>query len=219
MNTDGIININSEQVPTLDILFMLTILMLLPSIVVMMTSFVRIIIILSFARGAIGTQQSPPNMVLTGMAIILTIFIMAPVLTQINNEAIKPYNDDKITQEEAIEKAITPLKSFMLRQTEISTLETFANMAGVDTVEKVEDLSLTVIIPSFLTQELKRGFTAGLLLYLPFLLIDIIVSATLMSMGMIMLPPATIAMPFKLLLFVSVNGWELLFKTIVESFR
>lgn len=218
MNTDALININGNQIPTLEILVMMTIIMLLPSIVIMMTSFVRIIIILSFTRNALGIQQTPPNMVLVGIALFLTLFIMDPVVKEINTQAYEPYTEGRITQEEALDRASVPIKKFMLEQTEVSSLNLFIDMAGID--EKIEptELPLTVVIPSFMTTELKRGFTAGLLLFIPFLLIDIIVSSTLMSMGMIMLPPATIALPFKLLLFVTVNGWERLFSSIVQGF-
>lgn len=213
-----LISINGEQMPTLEILGILTIMMLLPSIIIMMTSFLRIVIILSFTRTAIGIQQTPPNMVLIGMAIFLSLFIMNPVIQDINTKAYEPYVAGEMTQEEALETAIVPMKEFMLRQTEMSALNLFTEASGTEAVENPKDLSLVVIVPSFITSELKRAFTAGLLLHIPFLLIDIIVSSTLMSMGMIMLPPATIALPFKLLLFVTVNGWELLFGSIISSF-
>ena len=215
---NSLISINGEQTPTLEILFMLTVLMLLPSIVVMMTSFLRIIIILSFTRTAIGVQQTPPNIVLVGMAIFLSLFIMNPVIQQIDTDAYQPYQAGEMTQEEALDKAIVPMKQFMLKQTEVSALNLFTDAADSEQVDNPEELSLVVIVPAFVTSELKRAFTAGLLLYIPFLLIDIVVSSTLMSMGMIMLPPATIALPFKLLLFVTVNGWELLFASIINGF-
>ncbi len=215
---NSLISINGEQTPTLEILFMLTVLMLLPSIVVMMTSFLRIIIILSFTRTAIGVQQTPPNIVLVGMAIFLSLFIMNPVIQQIDTDAYQPYQAGEMTQEEALDKAVVPMKQFMLKQTEVSALNLFTDAADSEQVDNPEELSLVVIVPAFVTSELKRAFTAGLLLYIPFLLIDIVVSSTLMSMGMIMLPPATIALPFKLLLFVTVNGWELLFASIINGF-
>ena len=209
MDENSLISINGNGMPTLQILLMMTIISLLPSIVVMMTSFMRIVIILSFTRSAIGVQQTPPNMVLIGLALFLTLFIMNPVLKEINEEAYQPYLAEQITQEEALERMQVPLKEFMLKQTDVSSLELFNEMAGNE----------KVVIPSFMTSELKRGFMAGFFIYIPFLLIDIVVSSTLMSMGMIMLPPATIALPFKLLLFVTVNGWELLFSVIVKSFN
>lgn len=218
---DSLINVNGSQVPTLDILLLLTIISLLPSLLIMMTSFTRTIIILSFLRNALGVQQTPPNMVLVGISIFLTLFIMDPIIGEINTEAYKPYQNQEINTEEFFDRAQDPIKRFMLKNTEKSSLALFTDLAEEDMedVEELTDLSITVIIPSFMTSELKRAFTAGFLLYIPFLLIDIVVSSTLMSMGMMMLPPAMISLPFKLLLFITVNGWELLFKTIVDSFN
>jgi flagellar biosynthetic protein FliP len=214
-----LINVNGNQVPTLDILLMLTVISLLPSLLIMVSSFARTVIILSFLRNAMGVQQTPPNMVLVGIAIFLTLFIMDPVIKEINTEAYIPYKNQEISQEEAIARAQVPLKEFMLTNTEKSSLNMYVEMSGNEEVEEVTELPMTVVIPSFITSELKKGFTAGFLLYIPFLLIDIVVSSTLMSMGMMMLPPAMISMPFKLLLFVTVDGWQLLFSTIVNSFR
>lgn len=219
MDNNSLVNVNGNQVPTLEILLMMTIIMMLPSLVVMMTSFTRIIIILSFVRNALGIQQTPPNMVLVGIALFLTLFIMSPVIEEINTQAYEPYTNGQMTQEEALATAQIPIKTFMLKQTEISSVNLFTKMAKIEKPENIEELPLTVVIPSFMTSELKQGFMAGFLLFIPFLLIDIIVSSTLMSMGMIMLPPATIALPFKLLLFITVNGWELLFTTIVNDFN
>ncbi|MCI8376663.1 MAG: flagellar type III secretion system pore protein FliP [Lachnospiraceae bacterium] len=216
---DALVNINGEQVPTLELLLMLTLISLLPSLLIMCTSFMRTIIMLSFLRNAMGIQQSPPNMVLVGIALFLTLFIMTPVINEINETAYQPYVREEITQQEAWTRAQGPLKRFMLRNTEEDTLNMFMDMGNAEAVETAEELPLTVIIPSFMTTELKRAFTAGFLLYIPFLLIDIIVSSTLMSMGMMMLPPAMISLPFKLLLFVTVDGWQLLFSTIVKGFN
>ena len=209
--TESLINVNGENVQALEILFLTTMITLLPSLLVMMTSFTRYIISFSFLRSAIGTQQTPPNMVLVGMALFLTLFTMAPVVTQIQTEAYEPYKQ-------------VPLKEFMLRNTKTSTLNMFCDLAKVDLSENVNmeeamKLPLRVVVPSFMTCELQRAFEIGLLLYIPFMLIDIVVSSTLMSMGMIMLPPSMISMPFKLLLFVTVNGWELLFSSLVQSFK
>lgn len=220
--TEGLINVNGDSVQTLEILFLTTVITLLPSILVMMTSFSRIIISLSFLRTAMGTQQNPPNMVLIGVALFLTLFIMNPVLTQIQQEAYEPYTRQEITQEEALERAQVPIKEFMLRNTESSSLTLFCDLAGVD--EPADDaaamaLPLRVVIPSYMTSELKAAFQIGFFLYIPFMLIDIVVSSTLMSMGMIMLPPAMISMPFKLLLFITVDGWQLLFSTLAQGFR
>ncbi len=219
MYDSPLINVNGNQVPTLDILLMLTVISLLPSLLIMVTSFARTVIILSFLRNAIGVQQTPPNMVIVGIAIFLTLFIMDPVIKEINTQAYTPYKNQEISQEEAIARAQIPLKEFMLTNTEKSSLNMYVEMSGNEEVEEVTELPMTVVIPSFITSELKKGFTAGFLLYIPFLLIDIVVSSTLMSMGMMMLPPAMISMPFKLLLFVTVDGWQLLFSTIVNSFR
>lgn len=216
---DLLTQLNGGSVPTLDILFLLTFAALLPSVVVMMTSFTRTIIILSFTRNAMGVQQAPPNMVLVGISLFLTLYIMSPVISRINDEAYQPYINEEITQEEAVERMVVPLKEFMVRNTYKSTLDNFVRMSNTQVEDDVMDYPLTVIVPSFMTSELKRGFTAGFLIYLPFLLVDVIVSTTLMSMGMVMLPPAMISMPFKLLLFVTVDGWELLFSSIVQSFR
>ena len=219
MYDSPLINVNGNQVPTLDILLMLTVISLLPSLLIMVSSFARTVIILSFLRNAMGVQQTPPNMVLVGIAIFLTLFIMDPVIKEINTEAYIQYKNQEISNEEAIERAKDPLKEFMLTNTEKSSLNMYVEMSGNEEVEEVTELPMTVVIPSFITSELKKGFTAGFLLYIPFLLIDIVVSSTLMSMGMMMLPPAMISMPFKLLLFVTVDGWQLLFSTIVNSFR
>ena len=222
--TESLINVNGQNVQALEILFLTTMITLLPSLLVMMTSFTRYIISFSFLRSAIGTQQTPPNMVLVGMALFLTLFTMAPVVTQIQKEAYEPYKQEEISQEEFLDRAQVPLKEFMLRNTKTSTLNMFCDLAKVDLPENVNmeeamKLPLRVMVPSFMTCELQRAFEIGLLLYIPFMLIDIVVSSTLMSMGMIMLPPSMISMPFKLLLFITVNGWELLFSSLVQSFK
>ena len=211
--------LNGGNVPSLELVYTITLVALLPSIVIMMTSYTRTIIILSFTRNAMGVQQTPPNMVLAGIALFLTLFIMSPTIKEINETAYQPYKAREITQDEAISRMAVPMKEFMLRNTERATLERFVDMAGIDHQEKVTDYPLTVVTPAFMTSELKRGFMAGFLLYLPFLLIDIVVSTTLMAMGMVMLPPTMVSMPFKLLLFITMNGWELLFTNIVQRFR
>ena len=216
---DLLTQLNGGNVPALDLIILITFVALLPSIVVMMTSFTRTIIILSFTRNAMGVQQAPPNMVLVGIALFLTLYIMNPVITEINENAYQPYLQGEIAQDEVIERAVVPLKEFMLRNTYKSTLDNFVTMSGTQIQENTMDYPLTIVVPAFMTSELKWGFTAGFLLYLPFLLIDVIVSTTLMSMGMVMLPPAMISMPFKLLLFVTVDGWELLFTSIVAAYK
>lgn len=211
--------LNGGNVPALDLIILLTAVALLPSIVIMMTSFLRIVIVLSFTRNAIGVQQTPPNVVLTGISLFLTLYIMAPVISDINTNAYQAYIQGEISQKEALERAEIPLKKFMLRNTEKDTLDHFVEMSHTEIQENVEDHPMTVVTPAFMTSELKRGFMAGFLLYLPFLLIDVVVASTLMSMGMVMLPPTMVALPFKLLLFITVNGWELLFSTLIQSFR
>ena len=222
MDMDGLININGDSVQTLEVIFLTTMIMLLPTVVVMMTSFTRYIITFSFLRNAMGTQQTPPNMVLVGLALFLTMFTMAPVIDEINDDAWVPYTDERITQAEFFERAQVPLKRFMVRNTETSALRMFCNMAGEEIPTDVEagtQLPIRVVTSAFATSELKRAFEIGLLLYIPFLLMDIIVSSTLLSMGMMMLPPAMISTPFKLLLFISINGWELLFSTLIQTFQ
>lgn len=211
--------LNGGNVPALDLIFTMTLAALLPSIVVMMTSFTRIIIILSFTRNAMGVQQAPPNMVLTGIALFLTLYIMSPVLGTINETAYQPYKSGEITQQEAVDRMVVPVKEFMLRNTEKNTLDHFVEMSKTEIKENVQDYPLTVVTPAFMTSELKRSFTAGFLIYLPFLLIDIVVATTLMSMGMMMLAPTMVSLPFKLLLFVTIDGWELLFSSMIQSFR
>ena len=219
---DSLITINGESVQALEILFLTTLIALLPSMLAMMTSFSRYIISLSFLRTAMGTQQTPPNNVLVGIAIFLTLLTMTPTMNAIQTQAFEPYTSGEIGGEEFVVRAAVPLKSFMLDNTDEGTVKMFCELAHIDEPAnraEAEALSLRIIIPSFMTSELKKGFTIGFLLYLPFLLIDVVVAATLMSMGMVMLPPAMISTPFKLLLFISVNGWDLLFSTLVQGVK
>ncbi len=221
MPTDALINVNGESVQALEILLLTTIMMLLPSFIIMMTSFTRYVVVFSFLRSAMGTQQTPPNMVLVGMALILTLFTMSPTLSAINEEAFQPYQEEEITQEEFFQRAQVPLKRFMIRWTRVESMELYCNMSGTpipETEEATQDLPLTVIIPAFITSELKQAFFIGFLLYIPFMLIDMVVASTLMSMGMVMLPPSMISTPFKLLLFILLDGWQLLFSTLVRGF-
>lgn len=220
--SNSLINVNGDNVQTLQILLMTTLVMLLPSIIVMMTSFTRYIISFSFLRSAMGLQQNPPNMVLVGMALFLTLFTMSPVISEIQTTAYEPYVNEQITQEEFVDRAEVPLKEFMLRNTEQSSLKLFCDLAGQGVPEDQEGamaLPLRIVVPSFMTTELKRAFEIGFYLYIPFLLIDVVVASALMSMGMIMLPPSMISMPFKLLLFISLDGWNLLFSTLVQGFQ
>ena len=217
---DALININGGDVQTLEIIFLLTMISLIPSILIMTTSFTRIIIVLSIFRNALGLQQTPPNMVLISIAIFLSLFIMGPVIDEINETAYEPYRDELISQSEALSRAQIPMKEFMLRQTKIDTLNLYLEFADMPAPEdNLLDLPMRIVIPSFMTSELSRAFVMGFLLYIPFLIIDIIVASNLMSMGMIMLPPVMISLPFKVLLFVVINGWDMLFMTLVRSFH
>lgn len=213
------INVDGKGTDTIQIIETFTVLALMPSILIMTTCFTRIIIVLSFLRNALGLQQTPPNQVLVGMALFLSLFIMSPVVNQINTEAYQPYKAQKITQEQFMQKASAPMKEFMLKQTKKDDLNLFVRLSKAKAVQSPSELSITVVIPAFMTSELKRAFIIGFLIFIPFLIIDMIVSSTLMSMGMIMLPPAMISLPFKLLLFVLVDGWGLLFKTLVAGFN
>ena len=221
---DSLININGNNVQTLEVLFLTTIIALLPSILVMTTSFSRYIISFSFLRIAMGTQQTPPNIVLIGISLFLTLFTMGPTLERVQQEAYEPYVAEEISQEVFVERASVPMKDFMIKNTKTSTIQMFCDLADKPmpetvSVESLRELPMRIIVPAFMTHELQRAFEIGFLLFLPFMLLDIVVSATLMSMGMIMLPPSMISMPFKLLLFVTVNGWELLFTSLVQGFN
>lgn len=205
---------------SLQIIFLLTILSLLPSIIIMMTSFTRIIIVLSFVRNALGLQQTPPNQVLIGLALFLTLFIMSPIINQINTEAYTPYTKGEITQEEALDRAQGPIREFMLKQIDEDDLNMFVSLSPEETtIKDVDDIKTNVVIAAFITSELKRAFTIGFLIFLPFLIIDMVVASVLMSMGMVMLPPVMISLPFKLILFVLVDGWGLIVKTLILSFH
>ncbi|MDR0434294.1 MAG: flagellar type III secretion system pore protein FliP [Gracilibacteraceae bacterium] len=209
----------SGQTNTLEILFLLSLITLLPSIVIMMTSFTRIIIVLSFLRNALGMQQSPPNQVLVGIALFLSLFIMQPVVAAIYTDAYLPYEAGEIDGQTALANMQAPLKEFMLRQTKPGDLDIFLGFAEMSMPENPMDLSMTVVVPSFMTSELRQAFIIGFLIYLPFIVIDMVVASTLMSMGMIMLPPVMISMPFKLLLFVLVDGWAMTVDTLVRGFH
>ena len=204
---------------TLQILLIITVISLAPSILVMVTSFTRIIIVLHFVRTAIGTQSSPPNNVLIGLSLFLTLFIMSPVIAQIKTEAYDPLVAEEITQQEALERGIQPLREFMLKQTRQDDLRLFMDIAKIEPVESVDELSITIIIPAFIINELRAAFIIGFLIYVPFIVIDMVVSSVLMSMGMMMLPPTTISMPFKILLFILADGWNLVIGQLVNSFN
>jgi flagellar biosynthetic protein FliP len=208
----------TEYSLTLQILLLMSALTLLPSLLIMMTSFVRIIIVLSLLRQAIGTGQTPPNQVLVGIALFLTLFIMSPVMTEIYDEAIVPFTAGEITQEEALSLASVPVRSFMLAQTRENDLNVFMDMADEPVATPYEEVPMTVLVPAFMTSELKTAFTIGFLIYIPFVIIDLVVASVLMAMGMMMLSPMMISMPFKLMLFVLADGWLLIMQSITASF-
>lgn len=215
----GLENLLGGRSETVNILLLLTVLTLLPSILIMLTGFTRIIIVLSLVRNGLGLQQMPPNQVLIGLALFLTFFVMSPVINEIDVNAYQPYIQEQIDLDEAAERAMEPIREFMLKQTYKSDLQFFINAAGEkDTVKEVSDVSNTALIPAFITSEIKRGFQIGFFIYIPFIVVDMIVSSTLMSMGMMMLPPIVISLPFKLLLFVLVDGWTLTVQTLLTSF-
>jgi flagellar biosynthesis protein FliP len=201
------------------LLLILTVLSLAPAILIMVTSFTRIVIVLSLVRHALGVQQMPSNQIVIGLAMFLTFFIMAPVWQQVNDEALKPYYEDRITGEEAFALASTPMKHFMLKQTREKDLALFVKLSKEKRPEKPADITLPVLIPAFVISELKTAFQIGFLIFLPFFIVDIVVASILLSMGMMMLPPIMISLPFKLLLFVLVDGWYLIVESLVRSFK
>lgn len=203
---------------TLQVLVLMTALTLLPGIVLAMTSFTRIIVVFSILRQALGTAQAPPNPVLIGLALFLTWFIMGHVLTQSYEDGVKPYLNDKISAEVAMTRAAKPLRHFMLRQTRSQDLTLFMNLAHAQPVQTLDDVPLRVLIPAYVTSELKTAFQIGFMLFVPFVIIDLVVASVLMSMGMMMVSPMLISLPFKLMLFVLVDGWVLLVGTLVQSY-
>ena len=204
---------------SLQVLLLLTVLSLAPAILMMMTSFTRIIIVLSFVRNALGTQQLPPNQVMVGLALFLTSFVMMPTFTEINTKAVQPYMNNQITQTQALAKAEEPLRTFMFRQTREKDLELFVGLSKMERPKTYHDVPTYVLIPAFVISELKTAFQMGFAIFIPFIVIDMIVSSTLMSIGMMMLPPMMISLPFKLLLFVLVDGWHLVVESLVTSFK
>ena len=205
-------------VNSLQIMFLLTILTLAPSILIMMTSFTRILIVLSFLRQAIGVQQTPSSQILIGLTLFLTLFLMSPVWTEINNKALQPFLEQEITQEDAWEQAQMPVKQFMLKQVREKDLALFVNLSHSDESVSRDDIQLQVVAPAFIISELKTAFQIGFLIYIPFLILDMVVASILLSMGMIMVPPALVALPFKLMLFVMVDGWHLVVGSLMKSF-
>lgn len=208
-----------ENVSTsVKLLLLLTVLSIAPSILILLTSFTRIVIVLSFVRTALATQQMPPNQVIIGLSLFLTFFIMAPTFQEVNKEALTPLFNEEINLEQAYEKAATPFKEFMSAHTRQKDLALFLEYAQVDRPEKIEDIPLTALVPAYAISEIKTAFQIGFLIFIPFLVIDMIVASVLMSMGMMMLPPVMISLPFKILLFVLVDGWYLVVKSLLQSF-
>ncbi|GAA5645418.1 hypothetical protein Vpro01_01159 [Vibrio proteolyticus] len=212
-NPDG----SEDYSVNLQILALMTLLGFLPAMVILMTSFTRIVVVMSILRQALGLQQTPSNQVIVGIAIFLTFFIMSPVLNQVNEQAIQPYINEQISAREAFDLAQAPMKTFMLKQTRVKDLETFVEISGSE-ARNPEEVSMAVLIPAFITSELKTAFQIGFMLFLPFLIIDLVVASVLMAMGMMMLSPMIVSLPFKLMLFVLVDGWNLILSTLAGSF-
>ncbi|CAM4075631.1 MULTISPECIES: flagellar type III secretion system pore protein FliP [Pseudoalteromonas] len=213
-NPDG----SQDYSVTLQVLAIMTALSFIPAAVIMMTSFTRIIVVLAILRQAIGLQQTPSNQILLGMSLFLSIFIMAPVYQKVNQQAIEPYLNEQVTSIQALELAKEPMKEFMLSQVRIKDLETFAKIAGYDTLDSPEATPLIVLIPAFITSELQTAFIIGFMFFIPFLIVDLVVASVLMAMGMMMLSPMIVSMPFKIMLFVLVDGWSLVMGTLAKSF-
>jgi flagellar biosynthetic protein FliP len=216
----GIDNADQPGAPTvtLQIFLLMTVLSLAPAIMIMVTSFTRIVIVLSLLRRALGTMQMPPNQVMVGLALFLTLFIMTPVWQQINQTAVQPYLDKQIGHQEALQNAVSPLRTFMFKQTREKDLALFVDIAKLKRPKNMTDIPTTVLIPSFIISEVKTAFQIGLLLYVPFLIIDMVVASVLLSMGMMMLPPIMVSLPFKLMLFILADGWYLLVGSLVKGF-
>ncbi len=204
---------------TLQIMLLIMVISLAPSILIMVTSFTRIIVVLHFTRTAVGMQTTPPNQVMIGLALFLTVFLMAPIFSEINEQAIQPLSAGEITQEEAFERGIEPLRGFMFDQTDTKDLKLFLKIAGYSSLESRDDCPTSVLIPAFIISELRMAFIIGFIIYIPFIIIDMVVASTLMSMGMMMLPPTTISMPFKILLFIMADGWNLVIEQLIATFR
>ena len=209
---------NQTYSVTLEILALMTVLTVLPAILLMMTSFTRIIIVLSILRQALGTAQTPSNQIILGLALFLTLFVMAPVLDEVNRVALQPYLAGSMTAMDALSQATEPFKTFMLAQTRETDIRMFADIAGVEEINSPEETPLTLLMPAFVTSELKTAFQIGFLIFIPFVIIDLVVASVLMSMGMMMLSPMIISLPFKLMLFVLVDGWSLIMGTLASSF-
>jgi flagellar biosynthetic protein FliP len=219
LNIGGSANEPEKVATVIQLLFILTILTLAPAILLMLTSFTRVVIVFSLLRHALGTQQMPPNQIIIGLSLFITFFVMAPVWQRVSTEALTPYYEEQISWEQALSQAAIPVKDFMLRQVREKDLALFVKISKEKRPEKPSDISLTVLIPSFIISELKTAFQIGFMIYLPFLILDMVVASILLSMGMMMLPPIMVSLPFKLLLFVLVDGWYLIVGSLVQSFK
>jgi len=219
LNIGGAADQPGQMSGLLQLMIFLTLLTLAPAILLMVTSFTRIVVVLSLVRNALGTQQMPPNQIIIGLALFLTFFVMAPVWNRINTDALQPYMEEQISGEQAFALGTAPLKDFMLKQTREKDLALFIRMSKEKRPEKPSDISLNILVPAFVISELKTAFQIGFMIYLPFMIIDMVISSILLSMGMMMLPPIIMSLPFKLLLFVLVDGWYLIVGSLVQSFR
>lgn len=208
----------SDLANVLQIMLVLTVIALAPSILIMLTSFTRIVIVMHFTRSALGTQSAPPNQVIVGLSLFLTFFIMAPTFTKVYNDAIVPLSQNEISVEEAYDTGIEPIREFMFEQTNTKDIKLFLQIADIETVETMDDIPTHILVPSFIVSELRTAFIIGFLIYIPFIIIDMVVSSALMSMGMMMLPPTTISLPFKILLFIMADGWNLIIGNLVKTF-
>ena len=219
LSIGGNANEPEKMATVIQLLFVLTILSLAPAILMMLTSFTRVVVVFSLLRHALGTQQMPPNQIIIGLSLFITLFVMAPVWQRVNTEALTPYYEEQISWEQALSQASIPVKDFMLRQVREKDLALFVKIAKEKRPENPSDISLTVLIPAFVISELKTAFQIGFMIYLPFLILDMVVASILLSMGMMMLPPIMVSLPFKLLLFVLVDGWYLIVGSVVQSFK
>ncbi|MGV3489406.1 MAG: flagellar type III secretion system pore protein FliP [Tuberibacillus sp.] len=218
INTDFLSQQPQDVASTVGVMLLLTVLSLAPAILILMTSFTRIVIVLSFVRTSLSTQQMPPNQVIIGLALFLTFFIMAPVIGDVNKHAVKPYLDHKITQKQALKEAEGPIKEFMAKQTRQKDLQLFLDYGHYKKPKSIEDIPITALIPAFTISELKTAFQMGFMIFIPFLIIDMVVASVMMAMGMMMVPPVMISLPFKILLFVMVDGWYLIVKSLLISY-
>ncbi|GGH82190.1 flagellar biosynthetic protein FliP [Pullulanibacillus pueri] len=218
LNTDLLTNQPQDVATTVQLLILLTVLSLAPSILILMTSFTRIVIVLSFVRTSLSTQQMPPNQVIIGLSLFLTFFIMAPVFSDVNHDALQPYLKGDLSQKQALQKAEEPFKEFMAKETRTKDLNLFLDYGHYDKPKNIHDIPFTALVPAYTISELKTAFQMGFMIFIPFLIIDMVVASVMMAMGMMMVPPVMISLPFKILLFVMVDGWYLIVKSLLSSY-